>query len=60
MPGWETIVVWAVGAVALAWGVRGTWRSVRSGKICSDCSDSGSCPMADNSPVLELKDKIQE
>ena len=60
MPDWETIVVLAVVAVALIWGGRSAWRSVRSGKVCSDCTDSGSCPVANNPEILELKDKIQE
>ena len=60
MPDWETIVVLVVVAVALVWGGRAAWRSVRAGKICSDCTDSGSCPMVNNSEILELKDKTQE
>ena len=50
---WELIVVLVVVALALFWGVRTAWRSVRGGKICSDCADSGSCPLADNPEFLE-------
>jgi FeoB-associated Cys-rich membrane protein len=48
MPHWETIITLVIVAVALFWGFRAAWRSVRKGQICSDCSDSGSCPMVGN------------
>ena len=51
--GWELIVVLLVVAAALFWGVRAIWRAVRSGKVCSDCADSGSCPLADNPEFLK-------
>ena len=52
MPGWEVIVVILVVAVAAVWSGRAAWRSVRSGKICSSCEDSGSCPMVGNPEQL--------
>ena len=48
MPGWEIIVVILVVAVAAVWSGRSIWRSARAGKICSSCSESGSCPLAGN------------
>ena len=57
MPAWETIVTAGIVAVAMFWGLRGAWRSIRKGKICSDCSQSGSCPLVGNPEILELKDK---
>lgn len=57
MLNWETIVALAIVAVAVFWGVRAAWRSVRKGQICSDCSDSGSCPLAGPPQLLDLKDK---
>lgn len=54
MPSWETFVVAGIVTVALVWAVRASWRSVRSGSVCSDCADSGSCPLA-NDPTLLKK-----
>jgi hypothetical protein len=53
MPGWETLVVGIVVGVALLWGLRAVWQAVRRGSVCSDCSDSGSCPLAENPQLLE-------
>ena len=49
----ERVVVIVVVAVALAWAGRAVWRSVRGGKGCSSCSDSGNCPIAENPELLE-------
>ncbi|MBU8869654.1 MAG: FeoB-associated Cys-rich membrane protein [Gemmatimonadales bacterium] len=53
MPGWETIVVIIVVAVAAVWSARSAWRSVRQGKVCSGCSDSASCPMVGNPSFVD-------
>ena len=52
MPGWEILVVVVIVAAATAWAMRAAWRSVRSGKICADCSESGSCPLVNNPNIL--------
>lgn len=51
--GWELIVVLVVVGVAAVWATRAAWRSVRSGSVCSDCGDSGECPLAGKPELLE-------
>ena len=53
MPGFEILVVGATVLVAAIWAVRAIWRSMRSGTTCSDCSQSGSCPLVENPKLLE-------
>lgn len=49
----EMMVVGVVVTVALAWAGRAIWRSVRGGKGCSSCADSGNCPLQENPQLLE-------
>lgn len=58
MPSWEWIVVGIIVAAAVVWGVRAATRSIRSGSVCSDCSDAGSCPLVKNPDLIdELREK---
>ena len=59
MPRWELIVVLVVVGVAFLWALRAVWRSVRGGGVCSNCADSGECPLAGDPQVQELLQQRQ-
>jgi hypothetical protein len=58
MPSWfDGAVVAVLVGVAIFWGGRAIYRSLKKGNVCSTCGDSQSCPLAGKeTPLTDLQD----